>query len=716
MTTNSTFVRDLFPNADADVDRAYFWVNPPKSDCPDPSNPKCIGDWCQGLPGSVAACRSADGTTEHPLQVNGIDATAYAALLQSLAVAFEVVMFLGFGSIADFGGTKKKAFLAASALGGVTTLLFGGLTPDTWWIAGPIVIISNVMFGFTSMLLSAFLPGIVRGLPVVQRAARDAAAQYFPEMLKLPEGTVSISVQQYDEAKSPPLPPSDEELPTALGLNTPATPIDAQTANAIALEANSPVTLAVSSRIDSVPRDLEVDDSSSVAPAAAIAGFVGQQPPEDAPQARPLEHSNSNSQGSARSKNDCSEIHAEHDDAMPVCENRSGNVTAADIVPESVRDLTVEASPAPLVAAASGHETGETLTARPTQHNISEDDKSAPAALHISARAAALSSLFQMVEHEGNVLSNRGYGTGYAGGLTCLILVVPFTIFLDDTLLAYNLGIVVSGLWWLSGVAILAPRIRDRKGRERPPNKNIMQLSVQGLCETIRQIRQLPQSRNFLLCWFLLSDGVSVQVTVGALFANSFVEWGCIPKSIGLAVVIMMIPLFGIIGNFGTLWASRKYGWSPKSVVQGILLIACVVPIYGMVGMATTSFGIHQGFELFFIAPILGVASALTQAFSRSVFVTLIPAGYESSWSSLFELTNKSSSFVGPAVVAAFAQAGLVRISFVYILLMLVIPAIALFWVDERLGAREARNYSKQQLASKFGTPAITEGYELRDE
>lgn len=589
--------------------------------------------------------------------MSGIDATAYAALLQSLAVAAEVLMFLSFGSLADFGGTKRKAFLAASVLGAITTLFFGGLTPDTWWLAGPVVIISNVMFGFSSMLLSAFLPGIVRGLPTVQRAAADIALQYFPDLTKAAGGTVSISVLQQ----------GDLLLDTAGDTPGDASPpLQEATQNATA-EAPTP----------------EVADSpvldTAGGPEAAAPGTLppGQQLEAPAAEAAAPSVVPMSAVGSAAES-----LHAEQ---------HSSRAEAQSHMAASVGGISTKVA-------------GCTTSAGDGEDDLAGTLPSPQ--LHISAKTAALSSLFQLVEHEGNVLSNRGYGTGYAGGLTCLILVIPFTIFLDDILLAYNLGIVVAGLWWLGGIIILAPRIKDRHGRERPPNKNILQLSVQGLFETIEQIRQLPQSRNFLLCWFLLSDGVSVQVTVGALFANSFVEWGCIPKSIGLAVVIMMIPLFGIMGNYGALWASRRYGWSPKSVVQGILVITCVVPLYGLVGFSNDSIGIHQGFELFYIAPILGVASALTQAFSRSVFVTLIPAGYESSWSSLFELTNKSSSFVGPAVVAAFAQAGMLRVSFVYILFMLLVPATTLFWVDERLGAREARNYSKQQLALKLQTPA----------
>ena len=622
-----------------------------------------MGNWCQGLPGSVAACRSADGLREHPLLVGGIDATAYAALLQSLAVAAEVFMFLALGSIADFGATKRRAFIAASVLGAVTTLFFGGLTPDTWWLASPAVIISNVMFGFTSMLLSAFLPGIVRGLPTVQREAAEIAAQYFPELIKSAEGTLAIAVLQCGQGEAAqhsgeggvngdPPPPMDS-----------SPPLEGETLNAAA-EPPTPGTDAMSSRAPGLDPPLPADGG----------GAPDTQGPRDS---------------------------SSPDNGSPIVVPMSA-VGSDSAKPEGQQQSVHVAGSASVVAsvgAIAAHVEPEQGVDSPFQKPEVGTE------LHISAKTAALSSLFQLVEHEGNVLSNRGYGMGYVGGLACLILVIPFTIFLEDTLLAYNLGIMVAAVWWLGGVIILAPRIRDRRGRERPPGKNILQLSLAGLCETVAQIRQLPQSRNFLLCWFLLSDGVSVQVTVGALFANSFVEWGCIPKSIGLAVVILMIPLFGIAGNFGTLWASRRYGWSPKSVVQGILFITCVVPLYGLVGFASNSIGIHQGFELFYIAAILGVASALTQAFSRSVFVTLIPAGYESSWSSLFELTNKSSSFVGPAIVAAFAQAGLLRLSFIYILFMLLIPAIALFWVDERLGAREARGYSKQQLAMKLRTP-----------
>lgn len=88
------------------------------------------------------------------------------------------------------------------------------------------------------------------------------------------------------------------------------------------------------------------------------------------------------------------------------------------------------------------------------------------------------------------------------------------------------------------------------------------------------------------------------------------------------------------------------------------------------------------------------VASAVTQGYSRAVFVTLIPKGFESAWMSLFELTNKGSSFVGPAVAAAAVQSGNIRLSFLYVLAMLLIPATALFWVDVKAGAAAAKAFS----------------------
>lgn len=51
-----------------------------------------------------------------------------------------------------------------------------------------------------------------------------------------------------------------------------------------------------------------------------------------------------------------------------------------------------------------------------------------------------------------------------------------------------------------------------------------------------------------MLAWFLNSDGVFAIASLAGLFANSYVDWGCIPQGIGISVLFFIVPLLSIFG------------------------------------------------------------------------------------------------------------------------------------------------------------------------
>ena len=72
----------------------------------------------------------------------------------------------------------------------------------------------------------------------------------------------------------------------------------------------------------------------------------------------------------------------------------------------------------------------------------------------------------------------------------------------------------------------------------------------------------------------------------------------------------------------------------------------------------------------------------------------LIFQGHESSFFSLFSLTDKSASFLGPFVVGMIAdKTGNIRLGFMFLLAMLVLPIPVLLRIDMNRGKREAREW-----------------------
>ena len=88
---------------------------------------------------------------------------------------------------------------------------------------------------------------------------------------------------------------------------------------------------------------------------------------------------------------------------------------------------------------------------------------------------------------------------------------------------------------------------------------------------------------------------------------------------------------------------------------------------------------------------IYGANLGSTQAFARSIFSELIPVGHEAQWFSLFEITDKGSSWLGPLIASLLIQAtGSIRYSLIYLICVMIAPALLLFKVDVEEGAKQA--------------------------
>lgn len=77
------------------------------------------------------------------------------------------------------------------------------------------------------------------------------------------------------------------------------------------------------------------------------------------------------------------------------------------------------------------------------------------------------------------------------------------------------------------------------------------------------------------------------------------------------------------------------------------------------------------------------------------MYAELIPPGHESTFFSLFSLTDKSASFIGPFIVGIIADvSGNIRLGFVFLTLMLALPVPVLLRVRMHEGVQQAAAWS----------------------
>ena len=89
---------------------------------------------------------------------------------------------------------------------------------------------------------------------------------------------------------------------------------------------------------------------------------------------------------------------------------------------------------------------------------------------------------------------------------------------------------------------------------------------------------------------------------------------------------------------------------------------------------------------------IYGMCLGPVQSYSRTMFTDLIPPGRESEYFGVFEISDRGSSWIGPAITAILYEiTGSMRIAMSYIAAVLAFGFFLLYRTDPKTGADDCR-------------------------
>jgi len=311
------------------------------------------------------------------------------------------------------------------------------------------------------------------------------------------------------------------------------------------------------------------------------------------------------------------------------------------------------------------------------------DVRAAPAGAPRAARAAARAA----------ELSSKGFAAGYAAGVAGIALCVPLVAALPE-IGAYRATLALTGLWWALFMAPVARALRARPGPPLPPGASFVGASLAGARATAARLRRLPGTAFYLLLWSAFSDAVFVVGTLGGLYANSRVDWGCTPKAYGVLAVFLLVPLCAAAGNllFWRLAAALRA--PPERMLVGILaLVGVAVPAWAAAGIRT-------GADVVGVACLWGLCMGAMQAFSRALFASLTPRGAEAAFFAMYEITNRGSSWVGPLVLTLSIElTGDFALGFAWVAAGALAGAAGICWLDVPRAQRAAALQDEQAAA-----------------
>ena len=174
-----------------------------------------------------------------------------------------------------------------------------------------------------------------------------------------------------------------------------------------------------------------------------------------------------------------------------------------------------------------------------------------------------------------------------------------------------------------------------------------------------------------MICYFLFSDAYSTISSCGILYAKKELN----VTQLMLTILLLEVTLCSVIGNYVFLMIQRKYNISTKCIITFHLVSYLLLSIFGL-------FYLTGNISLLIFGFIHGFLIGAVQSFTRTLFVQLIPSGLEAQFFSLYEISDKGSSWIGPIVLAVISQYVSIRYGFIYIAGILFISTIILQFVN----------------------------------
>ncbi len=285
-------------------------------------------------------------------------------------------------------------------------------------------------------------------------------------------------------------------------------------------------------------------------------------------------------------------------------------------------------------------------------------------------------------EEERDHVSSYGWAMGYLGGGILLALNLAFLTFSEELgvpkVLAIRINLASAGLWWLGFSFITWKRLRSSGSTQPlPENETYIKLGFKQLRKTIKEIKTFPETLKFLFAYFLYNDGIQTVIVMSATFAAAPIAEGGLNLDIEtLTAVILMIQFVAFGGAL--LWGKlAKWMGAKESVILSLVIWSGVV-IYAYAGLK----GENVVAEFFILGAFIALVMGGSQAISRSLFAQMIPDGKEAEYYSFYEISERGTSWIGPALFALAndifhnLRPALLSLIFFFILGLILLPKV----------------------------------------
>jgi MFS transporter, UMF1 family len=333
--------------------------------------------------------------------------------------------------------------------------------------------------------------------------------------------------------------------------------------------------------------------------------------------------------------------------------------------------------------------------------------------LYVIATAGATASvvfyeaLLPHIASPGEVdrVSSAGYAFGYVGGGVLLAINIAW-ILSPGTFgipvggdpssragtLPVRLAFLSVAVWWLVFSIPILRKVREPARTREADELNVRSTLVTPFVrmgETIRSLRTFKHAFLMLLAFLVYNDGIQTIIRMATAYGTSI---GIDRQALITAILIVQfvgIPfafLFGMLaGRFGAK--------------------ACIfVGLLAYTGISIVGYFMTSAKDFYILAGLVGMVQGGTQALSRSLFASMIPAHKSGEFFGFYSVFEKFANIFGPLLFAVtLALGGTSRNAILGVIVFFAAGALILTRVNVEEGRRQARE-SEATLVTDPGT------------
>jgi MFS transporter, UMF1 family len=224
--------------------------------------------------------------------------------------------------------------------------------------------------------------------------------------------------------------------------------------------------------------------------------------------------------------------------------------------------------------------------------------------------------------------------------------------------------------------------------RELPPGQNIFTIGFSQLASSFRQLRRLRHTLQYLIAYLFYNDGIQTIIGAAAVFLEQELFGGANPVfSLKIFLLVQFVAIFGAL-----IFERVANAIGTKNAILTSLLIWSGLVIYAYAFFRTQT-------HAWVMAAIIAIVLGGSQALSRSLFSRMIPAGREASFFSLYEVSERGTSWLGPLLFSiVVARTGSYRQAILSLIFFFVVGMVILFFTNTDKAVHEAGNFLPEEV------------------